>query len=104
MASRAQFLIILRPGRAGFPGDATEEEKAKVGEHFGYLKAATEAGDVILVGRTQDEDPIGLAVFEADDEAAARTFMENDPGVKAGVFKAELRPYMVALMREPVKS
>ena len=99
MADRSQFLIILRPGRPGFPGDATDAEKAKVGEHFAYLKAATERGDVILVGRTQDDDPIGLCVFEADDEATAEKFMQEDPGVAAGVFKAELRPYMVALMR-----
>lgn len=95
-----QFLIILRPGRPGFPADATEEEIGKVGEHFQYLKAATERGQAILVGRTQDEDPIGLAIFEADDIEAANEFMTDDPGVKAGVFKAELRPYSVALMRQ----
>ena len=95
-----QFLIILRPGRPGFPSDATEEEISKVGEHFQYLKAATERGQAILVGRTQDDDPIGLAIFEAEDDVAANEFMNKDPGVEAGVFKAELRPYSIALMRD----
>ena len=41
----------------------------------------------------------GLVIFEADDEAAARRFMEGDPAVKAGVMLATLHPYAVALKR-----
>ena len=72
MADRTQFLILLRPSRDSFPGDATAEELAVIGEHFQDMKRATDAGDAILVGRTQDEHPLGLAVIEADDLAAAR--------------------------------
>lgn len=100
MAARPQFLILLRPARDTFPGDATPTELAVIGDHFEHMKRATEAGDAILVGRTQDERPLGLAVIEADDEAAARRFLEADPAVKGGIFSAELRPYQVALMRE----
>jgi uncharacterized protein YciI len=99
MAERPQFLILLRPVRDTFPGDATADELVVIGEHFEHMKRATEAGDAILVGRTQDERPLGLAVIEADDAAAARRFMEADPAVVAGIFRAELRPYQVALVR-----
>ena len=41
----------------------------------------------------------GIAVFEAEDESAARTIMENDPAVRAGLMRAVLYPYKIALMR-----
>jgi uncharacterized protein YciI len=96
---RPQFLILLRPARSSFPGDATADELAVVGAHFSYMKRAVDAGDAILVGRTQDERPLGLAVIEAADQASARRFMEADPAVAAGIFTAELRPYEIALLR-----
>ena len=98
-----QFLVVLRPSRATFPGDATEHERAIVGEHFRALtEAATPepAGGVrvLLAGRTQtDASPMGLVVLEAPDEAAARSFVEADPAVAAGIFLAELHPYAVAI-------
>lgn len=54
------------------------------------------------MGRTQnnDESTIGIAIFEAVDESAARTLMQNDPAVAEGVMTAELFPYQVALMRK----
>lgn len=57
---------------------------------------------MILVGRTQnsDESTFGIAIFEAEDELAARRIMENDPAVAGGVMSARLYPYKVALMRK----
>jgi uncharacterized protein YciI len=42
----------------------------------------------------------GIAIFEANDEAAARKFMEADPAVAAGVMTAELHPFAVVLQRK----
>lgn len=94
-----QFLIILRPSRDTFLSDSTEDENRIVSEHFEYMKRATERGQAVLVGRTQDDPPLGLAIFEAENEDSAKLFMNGDPAVAAGVFTAELRPYSVALMR-----
>ena len=80
----------------------TSEEAETVSRHFAYLSDLTEKGVMILVGRTQnsDESTFGIAIFEAEDEIAARTIMENDPAVAGGVMSATLYPYKVALMRE----
>jgi uncharacterized protein YciI len=80
----------------------TPFEKDVVARHFSYLSELTDRGVMILVGRTQnnDESAIGIAIFEATDESAARTLMENDPAVAEGVMFAELFPYKVALMRK----
>ncbi|MCI0551730.1 MAG: YciI family protein [Anaerolineae bacterium] len=80
----------------------TPEEVETVSCHFAYFVDLTEKGVMILMGRTQnnDESTFGIAVFEAEDESAARTIMENDPAVAGGVMRATLYPYKVALMRK----
>lgn len=98
-----QYLYFLKPTRLGMVTDGpTPEEAETVSRHFAYLKDLTEKGVMILVGRTQntDESTFGIAIFEAEDEPAARTIMENDPAVAGGVMSAKLYPYKVALMRE----
>jgi len=82
----------------------TLEEAETVSRHFAYLSDLTDKGVMILVGRTQnnDESTIGIAIFEAENESAARMIMENDPAVAGGVMQATLYPYKVALMRKDV--
>ena len=99
---RRQFLIVLRLVTRLHNDQAwTPEDEAAVGHHFNRLKAATERGEVILAGRTDEplRDTFGIVVFEAADEASARAFMLADPTVVAGVMTAELHPYRVAMLR-----
>lgn len=99
---RPQWLYHLQPARLGMVSEgATPEERETVSRHFAYLKDLTEKGVAILMGRTQnnDENTFGIVIFEAEDESAARSLMENDPAVKGGVMRATLYPYKVALMR-----
>ena len=39
---------------------------------------------------------MGLAVFLAEDEAAARALMQSDPAILEGVMRGELFPYKIA--------
>ena len=80
----------------------TPKEAEVVSRHFAHLEALTEKGVMILVGRTQnaDESAFGIAIFEAENDSAARGIMESDPAVREGVMKAELYPYKVVLMRK----
>jgi uncharacterized protein YciI len=77
----------------------TADEQRIIGEHFTYLKQATADGTVLLAGRTLNTDPssFGIVIFREASEEAARTFMESDPAVRAGVMKADLFPFGVAL-------
>ena len=98
-----QWLYYLKPARLEMVTEgSTPEEDEIVSRHFAYLKDLTEKGVMIMLGRTQnnDETTFGIAIFEAEDEAAARTIMENDPAVKNGVMTATLYPYKIALMRK----
>jgi uncharacterized protein YciI len=51
------------------------------------------------VGRTlnTDENTMGLTIFRAESEDAARQIMNRDPAVKKGVMTATLHPFRVVL-------
>lgn len=102
-AKPQQFLYMLRVApHLHDEAKWSEKDKAATTRHFERLKKATADGKVILAGRTTEQldKTFGLVVFEADNEKAARAFMEADPAVVAGVMTATLHPYSVALQRK----
>ncbi len=100
---RQQFIYILRvTPKFQEARDWTDRESAVVARHFERLAKATEAGQVILAGRTSEAlaTTFGVVIFEAEDAEAARQFMEADPAVASGLMSATLHPYAVALKRK----
>jgi uncharacterized protein len=77
----------------------TDSEQAVVAEHFAYLQGLDAQGVIILVGRTltTDENTMGITIFRAESENAAREIMNGDPAVKEGVMTATLYPFKVVL-------
>jgi uncharacterized protein YciI len=80
----------------------TKEDNAALGRHFARFQEGIKTGQLILAGRTSEsgDKTFGIAIFEANDEAAARKFMEEDPAVASGLMTAELHPFAVALQRK----
>jgi uncharacterized protein len=80
---------------------ATEDEKRLVSEHFSYLKGLMEKGVVIMAGRTTntDSNSFGIVLLNAESAEVARKVMHDDPAVKNRVFRAELFPFGIALMK-----
>lgn len=98
----SQWLYRIQPTRPAMLTEGpTPEEADTVSRHFERLKDLTEKGVMILAGRTLNTDvsSFGICIFEAEDESAARKIMETDPAVVAGVMRAELFPYRIALMK-----
>ena len=98
-----QFIYVLRlPPALHRQSNWTDKHRAAVSEHFARLKRATEAGQVILAGRTTEDfdKTFGVVVFEAENMTAAKAFMEDDPAVKAGVMTATVHPFAAALLRK----
>ncbi|GAB3260509.1 YciI family protein [Chitinimonas naiadis] len=96
-----QFLYLIRPTRSDMLKQGlTDAESQAMAAHFAYLQAAQAQGQLILAGRTLevDERGFGIAIYNATDEAAAQSFAVMDPAVQAGVVRAEVYPYRVALM------
>ena len=77
----------------------TDSEQAVVAEHFAYLQNLSAHGVIILVGRTltTDENTMGLTIFRAESEEAARQIVNSDPAVKKGLMTATLYPFKVIL-------
>ncbi len=80
----------------------TKEDNAALQRHFARFQEAIKTGQLILAGRTSEsgDKTFGIAIFEANDEAAGRKFMEEDPAVASGLMTAELHPFAVALQRK----
>ena len=103
MDEKQWFAILYTPRadlvQAVIDETVPAEDAAVVGRHSDYLNAAFKAGRVIFVARTlaKTESDFGIAVFHSESLDAAREFMEADPGVRAGVFRAEVRPISLAL-------
>lgn len=98
-----QYLYRIEPTRPEMLTlGATSKESAAVDAHFSYLQDLTRRGVVILAGRTLNTDPssFGIVIFQAESDQDARGIMQADPAVRAGVMRAELFPYRVALMAE----
>jgi len=91
-----EYIFLTHPLRDGFFEQPTPQESAAMEEHFQYLKQATETGTVILAGPCLDET-FGIVILHAEDEAAARAFMFDDPAVKQNVMMAELHPMRITL-------
>jgi uncharacterized protein YciI len=95
----AQYLVRIQPTRNGFLLESTREEDAIVAAHFKYLQQLTQEGRVLMAGRTLNTDSSshGLIVFRANSEEHVTQLMGKDPAIRAGVFRAELFPFRVAM-------
>lgn len=90
----------IRPELVTDPDAWTEEDERIGAAHFAYLKQATEAGTVLLAGRSLDGVGPAIVIFDAASEGEARRFMENDPFVSGGLMRATLHPFRAALVRK----
>lgn len=93
------FLYLLRSVRPGMVVEGPDEREAEILErHVDYLQRQSEAGVVVLAGRTRDPDPssFGIVVLQAAGREAARIVMREDPAVREGIMEAELYPFRIA--------
>jgi uncharacterized protein len=102
-AQKPRFIYLLRLVERLHKDEGwTKADEEIVGRHFRHLKAATEAGQAIVIGRTLEpgDKTFGLVIFEADNAEAAKAFAESDPAVVEGVMTVEVRPFALVLMRK----
>ena len=95
----ATWIYFIHPPRDDFAETMTEAEQVVWDDHFLRLKRLLDDGVLLLAGPTLGRLNTGIAIFEAPDEAAARTIMADDPIAKGGWARVELRPFVVSLLR-----
>ena len=101
-AEMAEFIYQFLPGdRPELMTDMsawTPADEAISQAHYERLVAGSETGRVILAGRSQDGIGPAVVIFRAESEEEARRFMEEDPFVADGLFRASLHPFRAALV------
>jgi uncharacterized protein YciI len=95
----AEWVYFIHPPRTDFAATMTDEEKGVWSEHAARLDRLLAEGTLILAGPTLGPVNTGIAVFEAEDEAAARAIMDGDPIAVSGLARLELRPFRAAFLR-----
>ena len=95
----SEWIYFIHPPREDFAETMTEAEDEAWGRHWARIQRLYLEGRVILVGPTLGRTNTGICVFEADDEDAARAFMNGDPAIAEGFATGELRPIRVSLLR-----
>ena len=101
-SAETQFLYQFHPGDrpelSTDPSAWTEADDGISTKHNERLRDATEAGRVILAGRSQDGIGPAIVIFRAESENDARRFMEEDLFVSSGLLGASLHPFRAALV------
>jgi uncharacterized protein YciI len=94
------FLKLIAP-RQSFAMDMNEDEKKLMQQHALYWKSRQDKGEVVVFGPVLDANqPYGMGIVTAADNAGARAFADADPVIKAGLgFRCEISP-MRAITRD----
>ena len=84
------------------PGvDVTHLSEAQIStfqQHGARLAKLCDEGVVIVGGRTANlQHPRAVVIVTAKDAAAARSVVEDDPAVKAGLMKASVEPFALLI-------
>jgi uncharacterized protein YciI len=95
------YLYKIQPVRPAMLTEGpTAREAEVVSQHFDYLQGLLQQGVLLLAGRTLNTDysTFGIAIFQAENDEAARLLCENDPAIRERVMRAEIYPYRIALL------
>lgn len=95
----AEWIYFIHPPRENFAATMTDQETGVWRTHFARLKRLLSDGVLVMAGPTLGAINTGMVIIEADDEAAARQLMNDDPVIAGGSARGELRPFRVSLLR-----
>ena len=94
------YLYKLIPPRPTFAADMREVEAAVMAEHASYWSELVAEGRVLAFGPVLDPVGVwGLAIVEADDEAAVQEMGAEDPAVTSDVATFEVHPMPSTVVR-----
>lgn len=97
----AHFLCKLLPVRRSFPAGMTPAEAALMQAPMSYWASLAASGVAVVVGPVADPAGFwGLAIIEAEDDAAGNLILADDPVTAAGSgFRYETYPMPQAILR-----
>ncbi len=98
-ARDVRWVVLHSPGPQWQAGRNMFEQPG-VREHVEHYRKLLAAGKLTLGGPHLDERGGGMMIPAAGlSEAEIRQFAADDPAVKSGLLRAEVRPWLVAMAR-----
>lgn len=89
------FVLFLTKGPKWTAEETPELAKLQI-EHVEYQISLRKSGKTLMVGPLIDNGKIrGITVFKVNSAEEVQVLMNEDPGVKAGVFEYKIHPWMV---------
>ncbi len=89
-----QFQMALLKKGPKWPATQTPETKRILHQHLINVLALLDAGKAVIAGPLGDDtDLAGIFVLRASSAEEAKTLVDADPAVKAGLFVADLHPW-----------
>lgn len=102
MSDRQHFICKLTPPRPTFFSDQSPQEQAVMARHVAYWTELFDRGVAVVFSPVLDPAGVwGLAIVEAENEAAVKTIVDNDPVVLADLGTIEVHPMPGAVVRPP---
>lgn len=89
-----QFHMALL--KKGPKWDATKEQDRNsiLKQHFANVMSMLGSGKAVIAGpMTDDADVAGIFILRASSTTEAKSWVDGDPAVKAGLFTAEIHPW-----------
>jgi len=89
-----QFQIALLRKGPNWNGTAEPQRKLILKQHFANVMSLLDTGKAVVAGPMGDDtDLAGIFILRAASAAEAKTWVEADPAVKAGLLVAEIHPW-----------
>jgi len=95
------FFVKLIPPRPTFAESMSELEAGAMGRHVAYWRSMMSQGKAVAFGPVSDPaGTYGIGIIQVEDEGEGRSFMENDPAIRAGFglrYELRLMPHGVII-------
>ena len=89
-----QFQMALLKKGPKWPATMTPETQQILHQHLVNVLAMLDAGKAVVAGPFGDDtDLAGIFILRASSAPEAKTWVDADPAVKAGLFVAEMHPW-----------
>ncbi len=100
--AKQHFFFKLNPPRPTFAADMNDAERGLMLAHAQYLQGHFNAGRVLIYGPVMaGEGAFGMAVFEVENEAEARSIADNDPTIMSKLHTYTICPMRVGAAQGP---
>jgi uncharacterized protein len=94
-----QYVYTVQVARLGMLHNPTKEENEVAEQHLAYMNGLFDEGIAIFAGAVavRDSRHMGLVIYQAEDDEAAKAIVHTDPAVKSRIMRGRWFPFRLSL-------